>query len=249
MEPREYELVYRVEEQHWWYRGMEAIVRALLDRWRPAKTDLEILDAGCGTGSIIAKLLMGYGRVTGVDIEPIALAYCQKRRLTRLTCASVLRLPFVSAQFDLVTSFDVLYERAVADDIAALREFARLLAPGGRALIRLPAYDWLRGQHDKVVHTKKRYTANEVARLFAQSGLIVEHITYANMFLFPLALLKRLSERLLPAGNANSDLALQVGPFNEILRKILAAEAPLVAGSGLPFGLSVIAVGRRSQIA
>lgn len=245
MDPREYDLMYRVEDEHWWYRGMEAITRKLLGRWFRDSVPLKILDAGCGTGAAMSNFLTDYGLVTGVDIEPLALAYCQKRDLTRLTCASVLDLPFASATFDLVASFDVLYERAVADDLAALREFARILAPGGRVLLRLPAYDWLRGTHDKVVHTRKRYTIKEVAYLLVQSGFTLEHISFANMFLFPLAVIKRLSERLIPPSEEHSDLTLNAGPFNRVLQKILASEAPLVAGSGLPFGLSVVAVGRR----
>src|SRR5690606_31541976 len=48
MDPREYELMYRVEDQHWWYRGMESITCALIDdRIRPTSR-LNILDAGCG---------------------------------------------------------------------------------------------------------------------------------------------------------------------------------------------------------
>jgi len=62
-------------------------------------------------------------------------------------------------------------------------------------------------------------------------------------FLFPIALLKRLSERIAPPRNGRSDLAMETGPFSKLLCAILSAEAPLVAGMGLPFGLSVIAVG------
>jgi SAM-dependent methyltransferase len=137
--------------------------------------------------------------VTGVDIHPLALRYCRKRGLSRIACASVVDLPFASARFDVVTSFDVLYEKAVASDLEALREIARVLIPGGRVFLRLPAYDWLRGQHDKTIHTRKRYTAKQVAHLLIESGLVVEHVSFANTFLFPFALLKRLGERIVPA--------------------------------------------------
>lgn len=227
---------------------MEAITRAMLTRWYGASSRLYILDAGCGTGSAMSTFLADYGRVTGIDIHPLALAYCRKRGLSRIACASVVDLPFASAQFDVVTSFDVLYEKAVASDLEALHEFVRVLIPGGRIFLRLPAYDWLRGQHDRTVHTHKRYTAKQVAHLLTESGLIVEHVSFANMFLFPFALWKRLGERIFPAQEGYSDLNLGVGSFNGILLKILAREAPLVAGSGLPFGLSVVAVGRKRSV-
>jgi SAM-dependent methyltransferase len=162
-----------------------------------------------------------------------------------LAQASVTDLPFANKSFDLITSFDVLYERGVVDDAESLSEFARVLVPGGRALLRLPAYDWLRGQHDVGIHTARRYTAGEVKTLLQKTGFSVEHISYANTFMFPAALIKRMTERMWPPPVDQSDLTLNAGTFNQVLRNILALEAPLVSRVGLPFGLSVIAVGRR----
>ncbi|MBL8103741.1 MAG: class I SAM-dependent methyltransferase, partial [Anaerolineales bacterium] len=189
--------------------------------------------------------LADYGKVTGVDLYPQALEFCRKRNASRLARASVLNLPFAPASFNIVTSFDVLYERAVSNEIIALREFFRVLTPGGKILLRLPAYDWLRGQHDERVHTNRRYTKKLVEELLQQSGFVIEHISYVNTFLFPLAVIKRLSERVLPSKDDQSDLALNPGLFNGILKNILAGEAPLAARISLPYGLSVIAVGRK----
>lgn len=244
MDPNEYELMYQVEDRHWWYQGMSTITRAILNRWVHFSNP-KILDAGCGTGAAVTTYLAEYGKVTGVDLYPQALEFCRKRNAPRLAHASILNLPFASASFDLVTSFDVLYERAVSSEETALCEFFRVLTPNGKILLRLPAYDWLRGQHDERVHTNRRYTKRLVQGLLEQSGFIVEHLSYANTFLFPLAVVKRLSERILPSKNNRSDLALNAGRFNSILKNILASEAPLVAQASLPYGLSVIAVGRK----
>ena len=237
--------MYRVEDEHWWYRGMASITRTLLDRWYGASLQLRILEAGCGTGSAMSTLLADYGHVTGVDVHPLALKFCHQRGISRIARASVLDLPFASAQFDLVTSFDVLYEKAVASDLSALREFARVLVPNGRVFLRLPAYDWLRGRHDEIVHTKKRYTAKEVERLLVQSGFIVEHISFANMFLFPIAVMKRFGERIFGPRDGHSDLNVSAGLFDGVFEKVLKSEATLIARNSLPFGLSVIAVGRK----
>ena len=242
MEPSEYELMYRVEQGHWWYQGMEAITRAVFDHWLPARRDLRVLDAGCGTGAALANYLKEYGTAMGVDLSPLALDFCRRRNLCRLSRASLLDLPFAPASFDLVASFDVLYERAVPSDLAALRELARVLAPGGFLFLRLPAYDWLRGAHDEVIHTARRYTIRRAADLLRQSGLTPLHLTYANTLLFPLAAAKRLLERLRPARKAESDLEMRVGRLNGILRGVLAAEAPWVSSRRLPFGLSVLAL-------
>jgi ubiquinone/menaquinone biosynthesis C-methylase UbiE len=193
----------------------------------------------------MATYLAEYGTVTGFDISAIALKFCRIRNLQRLAQASVEELPFASQTFDLITSFDVLYEQAVNNDATALVEFARVLKPGGRVLLRLPAYDWLRGQHDMVIHTARRYTTRQIAGLLRQSGFVVQHLTYANTFLFPLALAKRLAENIRPAQAPQSDLSLKSGLIDRLFQAILIAEAPFVSRQVFPYGLSVIAVGQK----
>src|SRR6185369_8531480 len=127
------------------------------------------------------------------DLSGIALAFCKRRKATRLAQASVTDLPFAAKSFDLITSFDVLYERGVVDDAQSLSEFARVLVKGGRVLLRLPDYDWLPGQHDIGIHTARRYTAGEVKELLRKTGFSVAHISYANTLMFPAALVKRMA--------------------------------------------------------
>jgi SAM-dependent methyltransferase len=246
VKPEEYEILYREEGRHWWYGGMQAITGALLNRWYRPGAGLRILDGGCGAGAAMTTYLAEYGVVTGFDLSMLALGFCRMRRAERLARASITHLPFAAQTFDLATSFEVLYERGVPNDFHAVGEFFRILARGGRLLLRLPAYDWLRGRHDEAVHTARRYTAARVAGLLQDNGFTVEHLSYANTFLFPIALIKRLTERILPAPHGGaSDLTLNLGPLNGVLRAILAAEAPLVNHIRMPFGLSVIAVGRK----
>ena len=118
----------------------------------------------------MSTYLADYGKVTGMDISPLALEFCRSRNLTSLVLASVSGIPFQSDSFGVVTSFDVLYEQAVPSDFVAATEFFRILRPGGFVLLRLPAYDWLRGQHDITIHTARRYTASRVSSLLKDSG-------------------------------------------------------------------------------
>lgn len=245
MDPQEYEIMYSVEDHHWWYLGMEAITRSILNKWYHANGSLSVLDAGCGTGAALTTYLAEYGHVTGFDFSAIALKFCQRRKADRLAQASVTHLPFAASTFDLITSFDVLYERGVADEVEALSEFSRVLVKGGRVLLRLPAYDWLRGQHDIGIHTARRYTAGRAKNLLKETGFSIEHVSYANTFMFPAALLKRMTERIWPPNVEQSDLTLNAGVLNQLLRNVLAFEAPLISRFGLPFGLSVIAIGRK----
>jgi SAM-dependent methyltransferase len=193
----------------------------------------------------MAACLPGYGQVTGCDFSILALRYCHQRAIRQVAQATVTALPFPSGSFDLITSFDVLYERGVDNPATALAEFKRILRPAGTLLLRLPAYDWLRGRHDQAVHTGRRFDVHSLSRLLHESGLRLLHITYANTFLFPPAVLKRLLERVFPPATGSSDLTLGAGLFNPLLTRILSAEAPIAAGRGLPFGLSVIAIAQK----
>jgi ubiquinone/menaquinone biosynthesis C-methylase UbiE len=249
MEPQEYELMFKVEMAHWWYLGMEKLTRAVLSQPHSVNSTSSVLDAGCGTGAAMSTYLADYGSVTGIDVSRPALGFCRKRSLTSLSLASVSNIPFPSESFDLVTSFDVLYEKAVLNDLVALTEFYRVLRPGGLTLLRLPAYDWLRGEHDRAIHTARRYTVPQVKRLLVESGFEPLRVTYANTFLFPLALVKRLLERIFPPVPSSSDLSVNVGMLNGLFKHILASEAFFVARIGLPFGLSVIALARKPQTA
>ncbi len=243
IEPRAYHIMREVEDAHWWFDGMEHITRGLL---KPVVGQGSvILDAGCGTGRNL-RFLARYGTVTGMDFSTVALGCCRGRGFERLVCGSVNALPFPEAAFDLVTSFDVLTSQGV-NDRAALPEAARVLRPGGHFLVRVAAYDWLRSRHDLEWAITHRYHRAELCTKVAAAGFEVRRASYANTFLFPAALLKRWSERWFPPRAGESDLQIGARPSlgAKIFRTLLASEAPFVAGSGLPFGLSLIVLARK----
>jgi SAM-dependent methyltransferase len=243
MDPKEYGIVFAVEDRHWWYVGMKRITLTLISRFYPYRRDLQILDTGCGTGAAMGYLAP-FGTVTGCDLSMLALGYCQKRRLSHLCQATIVSLPFADECFDLVTSFDVLYHCAVEDYGQALKEFHRVLKPGGRLFLRLPAYDWLRGRHDEAFHTAHRFTAAELRRAFASANLSVEKLSYANTLLFPLALGKRMAERVVP-GKTASDIHPNPPWQDALLVRFLYLEARWLAHHTLPFGLTVVGLGRK----
>lgn len=127
-----------------------AFLLPLLDR------GLEVLDAGCGSGSItqgIAQAVMP-GRVTGVDRDASQitragrLAEGLELMNARFVTAGVYDLPFERDSFDLVFSH-ALFER-LSDPAAALAELRRVLRPG--AQIALCSLDWDGFRMDKPTH-------------------------------------------------------------------------------------------------
>ena len=69
---------------------------------------------------------------------------------------SVLEMPFADDSFDLAVSLDVIEH--LEDDLGALRELRRVVAPGGALLVTVPAYQWLWSGHDEINHHHRRYT-------------------------------------------------------------------------------------------
>jgi hypothetical protein len=83
-------------------------------------------------------------------------------------------------------------------------------------------------------------------RVMEQAGFVVEKCTHANMLLFPAAAAKRLGERFWPPKDAYaSDLRPVPAPLNRAFGWLLAAEAPLIRRGSLPYGLSLMALGRK----
>ena len=98
--------------------------------------------------------------------------------------------------------------------------------------------------HDKHWDVQHRYTTGELRRMLTQAGCKIEQASYANMWLFPIAAIKRLLERFLPI-KTESDSAINLGPFNNLFAWILSSEAILMRRMNLPFGLSVTAMARK----
>lgn len=243
MNREEYERMHRAEQTHWWYVGMRAIGFALLDGAlaEQQREGLRILDAGCGSGANLVQL-QARGRAFGIDLSAEALELCRSRGVP-VARAGVLQLPFEDACFDCVTSFDVLYHRWVADDLAAAREMVRVLRPGGWLLVRVPALRALWGAHDEAVHTRHRYTRGELRRLLRAAGVTPLRASYANSLLLPAVALRRWLDRL--TGRRGSDLTPLPAALEWAFGRVLGLEARLLRRVSLPLGASVVALARK----
>lgn len=245
MNREEYRIMYELEDTHWWFVGLRKIYFNLLNKFYKTPDKLLILDAGCGTGIILGHLKR-YGLPLGVDISKDAISFSHLRGHNKILCASITDLPFADNSFDFISALTVICQLQVKDDLQALREFYRVLKEGGRIILHVPAYDFLRNEHDKAVHTRHRYTKGELKLKMEDVGFKIRKITYINMFLFPLIALLRLMKRLnRPKGPSRSDLKPTPALINKGLIFILTMEARLIEIIDFPFGLSILCIARK----
>jgi SAM-dependent methyltransferase len=240
---RDYELqTHQAEDRHWWYRGRRTVIeRVLADMRLPARA--RILDAGCGSGRNMVELA-GHGTVTGVELSDTSVDLARARGMGEVILGSVLEMPFPADSFDLAVSLDVIEH--LEDDVGALREMRRTVAPGGALLVTVPAYPWLWSGHDEINHHHRRYTRRSLERVAAQAGWEQVRTTYFNSLLLPAAIVLRVLDRLSTKTTESSlDLWVPPRPFNWLLERPLSLEAALISRGGrIPAGLSLLAVFR-----
>jgi len=240
-----YEILFRIEENHWWHAARRRIVLDWIEQRYPDRHDLAILDAGCGTGLMLMEM-QHLGRTEGVDISKEALAFCRERGLDNVREASVLSLPFEQESFDVVTALDVVEH--LDDDTGALREWSRVLKPGGRVFIFVPAHKWLWSLQDDISHHKRRYTSASLRQAVEHAGLTVERQSYVSTLLFPVIFIGRQWLKvLLHFRDVQTENDLHPGWSNGILRWIFEAEIPILRRMDMPFGASLLCIALKPE--
>jgi SAM-dependent methyltransferase len=241
---RDYERqTHEAEDRHWWYRGRRKVLDGVLaGLGLPASA--RVLDAGCGSGRNMVELVH-LGEVTGVELSDASVALARERGVGEVVAGSVLEMPFADDSFDLAVSLDVIEH--LEDDLGAMRELRRTVAPGGALLVTVPAYQWLWSGHDEINHHHRRYTRRTLQRVAEQAGWKQARTTYFNSLLLPAAIVLRVLDRVNRAKTTETSLDLWVPPepVNWLLERPLTLESALIARGGrIPAGLSLLAVFR-----
>jgi SAM-dependent methyltransferase len=172
-----YRRIHEVERSNWWHRGMRDIAAALLGE-RLARGG-RLLDAGCGTGGVLAWL-RGAGPFTalaGADIAGEAIEFARGQvPEADLRVAPLDAMGFDDGAFDLVVCNDVLQHVPEARLGASVAELARTIAPGGALLVRTGGARETRAERDDW----RIFSAGGLRSALEDGGLRVERLTYAN---------------------------------------------------------------------
>jgi len=144
----------------------------------------EVLELGSGLGNITLKLLPR-DRYVVSDTDPLHLDYLRNRfgdyervEIRKVDLELGEDFDALEGRFDTAVCLNVLEH--VRDDETALRNIHRALAPGGRALVLVPAHRWLHGTLDEALDHHRRYSREELRERFQQAGLRIDRLFSFN---------------------------------------------------------------------
>lgn len=248
MNPDEYENLAAIEQRHWYYNGKRRAVKQWLERAGSIKSTDVLLDCGAGTGQF-AKEMESRCRVLVLDDHEEALRILRNRfRPDQIISLAGDQVPLPRGSIEFVTALDVLEH--VQDDGAVVAGFARLLKPGGLAVVTVPASMALWSDWDEALHHFRRYNRRQLAALFPDAEWEIVHVNYTNVIAYPVVWIVRKWRQLFPTkgspgsdGRRRSEDRVPWGPLNSLLTWSFVTSA--TRRVPFPIGVSLILIARR----
>lgn len=204
------------EDKHPWYRARLNIVK----QWALTLPEESFgVDIGCGSGAAAQLIMRNYDlEVVGYDISPDAVIASKARGVTTHQ-ADVSKLPIKSDSQDFALALDVIEH--LEDRKILLEEILRILKPGGRCLITVPAHMWLWSKHDELNHHFRRYSKSILIEDLQFVGFEIARIRWWNSIFLPYIYLTR----TLVKNRDNSEFQLPPRPLAVVVEKILNTES------------------------
>lgn len=248
MNPEEYEILSRVEREHWFYRGKREIVSRWIRRLYGEDRSLKVVDCGCGTGYFAQRLIQKGYEVTGVDdhLDSIVRAKALLGE-NHFREGSAERFPFPPESVDVITLLDVLEH--LREDRQALRSLYESLKPGGYLIITVPAFMLLWSDWDRALHHFRRYSSSELLSKVREAGFQISFWNYINIVAFPIVAAIRLLRTLLdpPVDSFNRpENQIPFKPLNRVLEFLFVTLA-VQKWIRFPFGVSLLVVAQKNR--
>jgi SAM-dependent methyltransferase len=240
----------------------EASRTHFLDRWTRSEIvrrvgalapGATVADIGCSTGFLLEDVLEAHSRVNAIGIDLIAAGLIKThRRLpeVRLLQADACAVPILDRRVDAIVSANLLEH--VPDDIQALKEFRRILRPGGRAVIVVPAGPQTYDYYDRFLGHERRYARGELASKCMVAGLNVAEDLHLGALLYPAFWLVKQRNRRRYGALRGSALEQRVSADISRTRNSHVGELAwrlenrlVGAGLRLPFGIRSLVVAQR----
>jgi len=242
MDDDEYRRMVAAGERHWWYQSTRSLLEQLVSpHLPPIGADSIYLDAGGGSGATGSWMARRASTVLD-DFEALALQAAERDHAGyRAVRADMNHPPHPDSSFDAVLCVTALCHKMNPDPQAIVHEFARVTKPGGVVCLMEPGGKRLWRGHDEVTHTARRFSLAELRSMVTVAGLELVRATGAYSFLVPPAAVMGVVER----GKHKSDVGRNEGGLGGVLGQTARLERAVLRKFSLPFGLSVIAIGRK----
>jgi SAM-dependent methyltransferase len=141
---------------------------------RHMRADDRVIDFGAGLGVFAEAVRDRASEITAVEPDPDQRRHIESKGLkARPSLAGV-----GDGVVDFVYTLNVLEH--IEDDAGALAEIFRVLSPGGRLLIYVPAFEALYSSMDRAVGHCRRYHMGPLKTLVEESGFVVTHAEFAD---------------------------------------------------------------------
>lgn len=201
-----------------------------------------VLEFGSGIGSL-ARLLLDREKLWATDFNQEYVEELQ-RHFGGLENVEVRQLDITNPPDDLLgeqidTVFSSNVVEHIEDDAAAFRGVHKLLMPGGKFIVLVPAFMALYSPMDKNLEHFRRYDKRMLTRRLREAGFEVEETFYLNMVGAVGWYVCGVIFRQSVISNLNIALHRVVDPVARFVDGIF--------GDDRPFGLSVVAVARKPR--
>lgn len=224
--------------EYWWYAARADLLEAAL-RSHVEGVGLA-LDLGSADGPSASWFREAAQRTVSLDIDPRGLR-------SGGVCGSALALPFEDSAFDAVSAFDVIEH--CEPEATALAEVRRVLRPGGRFVMSVPAYTWAWTDFDVANGHHRRYTKGRAVAAVEHAGFTVQRATYGFATVFPMFAAERLARKVTRGrGSGPADIvSLPQLPkaVNAMLLGMSRLDQKVLSRRDLPFGSSVFLAATR----
>jgi SAM-dependent methyltransferase len=212
---------------------------------------VSIMEVGCSAGHLLADMRRNLpnATLTGGDYTlGTLLKLGEKMPGIPLVRFNLAASPLPSNSYDAMVLLNVLEH--IEDDAAATRHIARMLKPGGVAVIEVPAGPELFDDYDRQLQHFRRYTLLGICSVVEQAGLVVERRNYLGALIYPAFYLAKKWSQIRPksAAKREAHVANAIGAtsrFNAVGRAIMSLEQAIEPTITFPRGIRCVVTARK----
>ena len=211
-----------------------------------------IMEVGCSAGHLLADMResLPNASLTGGDYTLGTLVKLGAKMpdipLVRFNLADS---PLPSDTYDAMVLLNVLEH--IEDDVAAVRHIARMLKPGGVAVIEVPAGPELFDDYDRELKHFRRYKLPDLCKMIESAGLKIERRNYLGALIYPAFYLakKRSQSSPRPAAEREQHVTKAIGAtsrLNPVGHAVMALEEAMSRMVEFPRGIRCVVTARKA---